>query len=145
MAVSPPTPAPARDPTADEARRPEVAPGLPDAAAAWLHAFHTGERACLERCYREHVGAVEQVIGPIVSGPDRETLVHEVFFRLLTEEALRRRFAGGAFVSWLRVVARNQAIDSRAAAVWRSRSWTGASSAPALSRASLSSRRSTCG
>jgi RNA polymerase sigma-70 factor (ECF subfamily) len=37
--------------------------------------------------------------------------VHEVFFRLLSDVSLRQSFTGGAFASWLRVVARNQAID----------------------------------
>jgi len=40
-----------------------------------------------------------------------ETLVHEVFFRLLNDEPLRRGFRGGSFAAWLRVIARNQAID----------------------------------
>ena len=79
---------------------------------AWLAAFHSGERSCLERCYRDHLHAVDRVVAAIVaSGADRETLVHEIFFRLLNEESLRRKFRGGSFLAWLRVVARNQAID----------------------------------
>jgi RNA polymerase sigma-70 factor (ECF subfamily) len=79
---------------------------------AWLRAFHAGERGCLERCYRQQLGAVDRAVAAIVaSGADRETLVHEVFFRLLNEETLRRKFRGGSFAAWLRVVARNQAID----------------------------------
>jgi RNA polymerase sigma-70 factor, ECF subfamily len=78
----------------------------------WLRAFHAGERACLERCYREQLDTVDRAVGTIVSGgADRETLVHEVFFRLLSEERLRRQFRGGSLTAWLRVVARNQAID----------------------------------
>ena len=79
---------------------------------AWLGAFHSGQRTCLEQCYRDHLHTVDRVVGAIVaSGADRETLVHEIFFRLLNEEALRRKFRGGSFSAWLRVVARNQAID----------------------------------
>ena len=78
---------------------------------AWLRAFHAGERACLERCYKEHLDTVAQAVGGVVRGADRETLVHEVFFRLLSDPSLRHSFHGGAFPSWLRVVARNQAID----------------------------------
>jgi RNA polymerase sigma-70 factor (ECF subfamily) len=79
---------------------------------AWLRAFHTGERACLERCYRDQLATVDRAVAAIVNtAADRETLVHEVFFRLLNEEALRRKFRGGSFSAWLRVVARNQAID----------------------------------
>lgn len=79
---------------------------------AWLRAFHAGERACLERCYREQLDTVDRAVAGVVSsGADRETLVHEVFFRLLSEEPLRRGFQGGSLSAWLRVVARNQAID----------------------------------
>ena len=105
MPVSPPDPFP----------RSETPPAAASAAQAleeqWLHKFHAGERACLERCYRDHLVTVDRVVAPIVEGADRETLVHEVFYRLLTEETLRRGFRGGSFPSWLRVVARNQAID----------------------------------
>jgi RNA polymerase sigma-70 factor (ECF subfamily) len=83
-----------------------------DREDAWLRAFHRGERTCLEQCYRDHFHAVDRVVAGIVSaGADRETLVHEIFFRLLNEESLRRKFRGGSFPAWLRVVARNQAID----------------------------------
>jgi len=104
MPVSPPdasSPAPS-----------EAAPGY-DAPREdrWLTEFHAGDRSCLERCYRDHLPTVERVVAAIVAGADRETLVHEVFYRLLTDETLRRGFRGGSFPSWLRVVARNQAID----------------------------------
>jgi len=79
---------------------------------AWLRAFHVGQRDCLERCYRDELTTVQRAVAAIVvTGADRETLVHEVFFRLLNEEPLRRGFHGGSFSAWLRVVARNQAID----------------------------------
>lgn len=78
---------------------------------AWLRAFHAGEAACLEGCYRDHLSTVDQAVGGVVKGADRETLVHEVFFRLLSDASLRQSFRGGGFASWLRVVARNQAID----------------------------------
>lgn len=78
---------------------------------AWLRDFHAGERDCLERCYRDHLKTVDGAVAGAVTGADRETLVHEVFFRLLTEPSLRGSFRGGSFASWLRVVARNQAID----------------------------------
>jgi RNA polymerase sigma-70 factor (ECF subfamily) len=83
----------------------------PASQNGWLRDFHAGERACLEQCYRAHFDMVDQVVGRIVTGADRETLVHEIFFRLVNEEPLRRGFAGGSFGTWLRVVARNQAID----------------------------------
>lgn len=77
----------------------------------WLRAFHAGQRDCLEGCYRDHLDTVVQAIGGLLTGADRETLVHEVFFRLLSDASLRQSFTGGAFASWLRVVARHQAID----------------------------------
>jgi RNA polymerase sigma-70 factor (ECF subfamily) len=83
-----------------------------DREDAWLRAFHSGQRICLEQCYRDHLAAVDRVVATIVTaGADRETLVHEIFFRLLNEESLRRKYLGGSFPAWLRVVARNQAID----------------------------------
>jgi RNA polymerase sigma-70 factor (ECF subfamily) len=83
-----------------------------DRGDVWLRAFHAGERRCLEQCYRDHLDAVDRVVATVVTtGADRETLVHEVFFRLLSEETLRQKFRGGSFSAWLRVVARNQAID----------------------------------
>jgi len=83
-----------------------------DREDAWLQSFHSGQRICLEQCYRDHLHAVDRVVATVVtSGADRETLVHEIFFRLLNEESLRRKFRGGSFSAWLRVVARNQAID----------------------------------
>jgi RNA polymerase sigma-70 factor (ECF subfamily) len=85
--------------------------GLPGAAGDWLDDFHRGARRCLEACYRDHFDTVDRAVAALVAGADRETLVHEVFFRLLTDESLRRAFRGGAFAAWLRVVARNQAID----------------------------------
>jgi RNA polymerase sigma-70 factor (ECF subfamily) len=78
---------------------------------AWLRGFHAGERACLESCYRDYLCTVDRVVGAVVQGADRETLVHEVFLRLLSDASLRQSFKGGAFGSWLRVIARNQAID----------------------------------
>jgi RNA polymerase sigma-70 factor (ECF subfamily) len=77
----------------------------------WLQAFHAGERPCMERCYREHFDLVDRAVGAFLAGADRETAVHEIFLRLLTEATLRQGFRGGSFAAWLRVVARNQTID----------------------------------
>jgi len=63
-------------------------------------------------CYEQHFDAVFQAVGTVLGGADRETVVHEVFFRLLSDEALRRNFDdAGSFAAWLRVVAKNHAID----------------------------------
>jgi RNA polymerase sigma-70 factor (ECF subfamily) len=81
--------------------------------AAWLHAFHRGDRSAMERCYRDHFETVEAAIGGILGGADRETVIHELFSRLLANEDLRRSFHGGSLGAWLAMVGRNQAIDYR--------------------------------
>jgi RNA polymerase sigma-70 factor (ECF subfamily) len=89
-------------------------PHRPDGIAApdgWLAAFHAGDRAAVERCYREHLPAVLRAVGALPSAADRETVAHEVFARLLESAAMRRSFAGGSLVAWLSRVARNAAID----------------------------------
>jgi len=52
-------------------------------------------------------------MGTVLGGADRETAIHELWARLLEGEGLRRAFQGGAFASWLAVVARNHALDVR--------------------------------
>ncbi len=79
----------------------------------WLALFHAGDRATLEACYREHFATVERAIGPILGGADRETVIHELFSRLIARDDFRRSFHGGSLAAWLATVARNQAIDYR--------------------------------
>ena len=81
--------------------------------AVRLDAFHRGDREAIERCYRDHFETVEAAIGGILGGADRETVIHELFSRLLSHEELRRSFQGGSLGSWLATVGRNQAIDYR--------------------------------
>jgi RNA polymerase sigma-70 factor (ECF subfamily) len=78
---------------------------------AWLSRFHAGERAAMEQVYREHFDVVRQAIGHILDGANRDTVVHELFLRLLANEAMRKSFTGGSLSGWLRTVARNLAID----------------------------------
>ncbi|MDP9034592.1 MAG: sigma-70 family RNA polymerase sigma factor [Myxococcota bacterium] len=85
-----------------------VAPGDP-----WLGAFHAGDRKAIERSYREHYRTVAATVGRLLSEADAETVTHEVFYRLLSNRALRENFEGGNFVAWLTRVARNSAIDHR--------------------------------
>src|SRR5579871_1367051 len=80
---------------------------------AQLEAFHRGERQALADCYRDHFEGVERAIGSILSGADRETVIHEVFSRLISQEHLRQSFRGGSLGAWLATVARNAAIDYR--------------------------------
>jgi RNA polymerase sigma-70 factor (ECF subfamily) len=65
----------------------------------------------IEECYRDHFEAVDRSVGAVVAGADRETVVHEVFFRIMTRQDVRLGFRGGSIAGWLATVARNQAID----------------------------------
>lgn len=88
-------------------------PGEPAAEVAWLASFHRGDRATLSACYRDHFTTASRAIGALLTGADRETVIHEVFSRLIAHADLRRSFGGGSFGAWLATVARNQAIDYR--------------------------------
>ena len=78
---------------------------------SWTAAFHVGDRATMEAMYRDFFGSVRAAVGSILTEPDRETVVQDVFLRLLSSEALRHSYRGGSFSSWLSAVAKNQAID----------------------------------
>lgn len=78
---------------------------------AWLQAFRRGDRDVLEQCYRQHYAVIESAIGTVLGIADRETVIHEVFFRLLTEPDMRLSFTGPSLGSWLATIARNRAVD----------------------------------
>jgi RNA polymerase sigma-70 factor (ECF subfamily) len=59
---------------------------------------------------------VERAVGRVLAGADKETVIHEVFFTVLSSEKLRRNFQGGSLASWLATVAHHEAID-----YWRRR------------------------
>jgi RNA polymerase sigma-70 factor (ECF subfamily) len=82
-----------------------------DDERAWLGAFHRGDRATLEQCYREHFSTVTRAVGGYLKGADAETVVHEVFFKLLSQPGARHAFTGGSLGAWLSRVASNQAVD----------------------------------
>jgi RNA polymerase sigma-70 factor (ECF subfamily) len=82
-----------------------------ESSPAWLADFHAGRRATLEAVYRDHFATVRQAVGRVLAGDDQETVIHEVFFRLLSSEELRRSYRGGSLGAWLTTVARNQAVD----------------------------------
>ena len=77
----------------------------------WLSAFHAGDRATIERCYREHHGAVAAAVRRLLPQADAETVTHEVFYRLLSDENFRASFQGGHFATWIARVAQNRALD----------------------------------
>lgn len=82
-----------------------------EAPVEWLDRFHAGERPVIEEVYRTHFRTVDGAVGAVMSGADRETATHEVFFRLINNDGLRRSFKGGDLGAWLAVVSRNHAID----------------------------------
>ena len=79
----------------------------------WLQKFHQGDRSVIAACYREHFSTVARAIGTLLASADRETVIHELFSRLIGQPELRRSFQGGSLAAWLSRVARNQAIDYR--------------------------------
>jgi RNA polymerase sigma-70 factor (ECF subfamily) len=84
---------------------------VPEDKDQWLVLFHQGERRTMEACYREHFSTVAQAVGQLMSGADQETVIHEVFFRLLSQQKLREGFQGGSLGAWLSVMAKHRAID----------------------------------
>jgi RNA polymerase sigma-70 factor (ECF subfamily) len=90
----------------------EVTAGITDAdAGAWLQEFHDGRRDRMASLYHEYFPTVAAAVGRVIGGADQETVIHEVFFKLLSSADERRRFHGGSFAAWITTVARNQAID----------------------------------
>jgi RNA polymerase sigma-70 factor (ECF subfamily) len=89
----------------------EVAAPPSEEGPSWLDAFHRGDRQILHECYVDHVDTAEQAIGRILQGADKETVIHELFYRLVSDGDLRAKFRGGSLRAWIAVVARNLAID----------------------------------
>ena len=79
--------------------------------SASLARFHAGDSASMEACYRDHFDDVRRAVGAVLRGADRDTVVHNVFFRVLSDAGLRANFRGGNLAAWLSTVARNEAID----------------------------------
>jgi RNA polymerase sigma-70 factor (ECF subfamily) len=77
----------------------------------WLNRFHAGDRAAMEECYRDYYQVVEAAVRGMLREADKETVIHEVFFALLSEPTTRQGFQGGSFAAWLRTLAKNRALD----------------------------------
>ncbi len=88
-----------------------VGPPVAAEGVNWLTEFHAGSRQILTECYVEHFRSVERAVGRILRGADKETVIHEIFFRLMTSEDLRLTFQGGSFRAWISTIARNHAVD----------------------------------
>ncbi len=83
-----------------------------DPREGWLRAFHAADRKLIAEVYEEHYDAVHAAVRRRLDPSDAENAVHEVFFRLLSDEKLRENFEGGNLRAWITRVAINQAIDS---------------------------------
>lgn len=77
----------------------------------WLRRFHHGEPEVLAQCYRLHFDTVARAVGALLTGVDRETAIHDVFYRLVSSADARASFRGGSLAAWLTVIARRQALD----------------------------------
>jgi RNA polymerase sigma-70 factor (ECF subfamily) len=80
-------------------------------AEEWLEAFQEGDREVIEDIYRQHYGSVDRAIGTMLSAADKETLIHEVFFAVISQKRVRMGFRGGSIRAWLCSVAKNRATD----------------------------------
>lgn len=78
---------------------------------AWLARFHAGDRDVMEAVYRDHFVRVRAVAARVLSEVDAETVAHEVFERLLSDERSRRSFEGGNLGAWIAQVAHNRSLD----------------------------------
>jgi RNA polymerase sigma-70 factor (ECF subfamily) len=83
----------------------------PGDGSRWLADFHRGSRQVLHQCYVDHFDTAEHAIGSILDGADKETVIHELFYRLISDADLRAKFRGGSLRAWIGVAARNMAID----------------------------------
>jgi RNA polymerase sigma-70 factor (ECF subfamily) len=86
-------------------------PSMDAGQDAWLAGFHEGRRDAMEDCYRAHFGTVDAAVSRVLQGADRETVVQDVFARLLSDSKLRLAFKGGRLTAWLGTLSRNLAID----------------------------------
>jgi len=79
-------------------------------SAQWLAQFHAGDRDTMAELYRDHFETTRRAARMLPAG-DQETVVHEVFYRLLTSESMRQGFRGGSISGWMATVTRNHAVD----------------------------------
>jgi RNA polymerase sigma-70 factor (ECF subfamily) len=82
-------------------------------AQHWLDEFHAGSKPAMTQLYLDHFSSVARSVGQVLGGADKETAIHEVFCRILSDAPMRASFRGGSVRAWLSMVARNHAIDYR--------------------------------
>ncbi len=79
--------------------------------ALWLESFRKGTAAVMTEVYTDYFACVDRAVGRVLAGADRETVIHEVFCRLLSDAELRAAFRGGSLRAWLGTVAHHHAVD----------------------------------
>jgi hypothetical protein len=82
---------------ADEVENRNEATGDP----RWLERFQTGDVWTLEQVYYQHFDTVYAEVGRRLSGADRETVLYDLFRRLLGDPLFRRGFRTGDLRGWL--------------------------------------------
>src|SRR4051812_8198217 len=82
-------------------------------SAEWVTEFHRGGRAMFHRIYVAHVAVVARVVGRVLEGADRETVIQDVFCKLMENPDARLGFRSGSFSAWISAFARNKAVDFR--------------------------------
>ncbi|WP_426756058.1 RNA polymerase sigma factor [Myxococcus sp. Y35] len=80
-------------------------------AGPWLARFHAGDARVLNACYRDHFDTVYRAAARVLPAVDAETVVHDVFLRLVSDGAARRSFQGGSLAGWLHTLSYNLAVD----------------------------------
>ncbi len=73
--------------------------------------FQEGDRDFLGLLYRETYQTVDAAVARVLRGADRDTVVHDLYLRLLSKPELRKSFAGGSLRAWLVTLAHNLAVD----------------------------------
>lgn len=84
---------------------------LQEAPDAWVAEFHRGGRELFTTLYRDYFVTVENAVGRVLSGADKETVIHEIFLHVMTSSQVRAGFHGGSFAAWLVTLSRNKAVD----------------------------------
>src|ERR1700722_1658704 len=79
----------------------------------WLDEFHACSKAAMTELFVDHFASVARSVGQVLGGADKETAIHEVFCRILSDAPMRASFRGGSLRAWLSTIARNHAIDYR--------------------------------
>lgn len=85
-------------------------PSVHDESGA-IAEFHGGSQQAMNDLYVDHFVTVDRAVGAFLQSVDKETVIHEVFHRVISDADLRASFQGGSLAAWMSTLARNSAID----------------------------------